>query len=447
MTIVGRLSSKEGNSSREATVDRRAIQALADEWIDWRFKGFPSTDAPVRVADIARQRWNILDGDVVLPVLVVKNSAVEHNLQVMANYCSQHRVDLAPHAKTSMAPQLLARHLDAGAWGLTVATISQARTLRAFGFNRLLLASQIVEPAAVDWLSAELDADEDFECISLVDSVEGIEIVSAALTARCARRPLRVLVEVGQFGGRTGCRTMAEVHVVVKAVLAAPNLQLAGVEAFEGLIDAGSLEATMTAVDTFLAQVRSATVNLADAGAFDGLNSVIVTAGGSAYFDRVTEHLTNFDIGLPVQTILRSGGYATHDAEMYEVTSPLAARGDGNERLRAAFEVWGAVWSRPEPELAVVGMGKRDVPFDYGLPIPQTARARNGTLRSVLGSHVITALNDQHAYVRVPAEDPIAPGDYLSCGVSHPCTAFDKWRLIPVVNDQYRIIDALFTFF
>lgn len=423
------------------------MDSLGEQSIDWRFKGFPATDPPVRVADIADQGWNVLGGEFTMPLMVLKDGAIDHNLQLMAEYCRRHAVDIAPHAKTSMAPQLLARHRSAGAWGFTVATVSQARTLRAFGFDRLLLASQIVESAGVDWVSEQLDNDDGFEFLSLVDSVEGVEIISNALAARGARRPFDVLVEIGQVGGRTGCRTMADVHAVVGAVAAAPNLRLLGVEGFEGLITAESPEATMAAVDTFLAQVRDATLELAAAGSFDDLDKIIVTAGGSAYFDRVVEYLTGFDLGRPVQTILRSGGYATHDAEMYEVVSPLAERNEGQGRLRPAFEAWGVVWSRPEPELAVVGMGKRDVPFDYGLPLVQMVRARDGSLRSVEKTHVVTALNDQHAYVTVPADDPIAPGDQLSFGISHPCTAFDKWRLIPVVDDEYTVVDAIFTFF
>jgi len=32
-------------------------------------------------------------------------------------------------------------------------------------------------------------------------------------------------------------------------------------------------------------------------------------------------------------------------------------------------------------------------------------------------------------------------------GISHPCTAFDKWQLIPVVDEEYRIVDVVRTFF
>jgi D-serine deaminase-like pyridoxal phosphate-dependent protein len=103
------------------------------------------------------------------------------------------------------------------------------------------------------------------------------------------------------------------------------------------------------------------------------------------------------------------------------------------------------VLSRPEPELALLLMGKRDVPYDIDLPSPFAVRGPEG-LRDVTGMQV-TELNDQHAFLRLPADDPLAVGDLVGSGISHPCTAFDKWRLIPVVDDDYTVVDAIHTFF
>lgn len=426
---------------------RPAHDALREEPIDWRFKGFPPTDGSLRICDLAGAGWNLLEGDLLLPALVLKRRALDHNLELMANWCRDRRVDLAPHAKTSMSPELLIKHADAGAWGFTVATVSQARTLHTLGFRRLLLASQLVERRAVEWVSQALDEDDEFVLFSLVDSTDGVQIMEETLERAGARRPFRVLVEFGQRGGRTGCRSPDEAFAVAKAVHSAPHLELAGVEGFEGLIDAGSPDATLAAVDRFLVDMREVALRLAEQGAFDHLDEVMVTAGGSAYFDRVVHHLSDFGLDRPVRTILRSGGYATHDAEMYEEVSPLAARSAGGPRLEPALELWAAVWSRPEPELAILGMGKRDAAYDYRLPVPTVVRSRDGQGRCVQGSLRITALNDQHAYVHLPADDPLAPGDLVGCGISHPCAAFDKWRLIPVVDDHYNVVDAMSTLF
>jgi D-serine deaminase-like pyridoxal phosphate-dependent protein len=50
--------------------------------------------------------------------------------------------------------------------------------------------------------------------------------------------------------------------------------------------------------------------------------------------------------------------------------------------------------------------------------------------------------------VRVPADTAIAVGDLLGATISHhPCTLFDKCRVIPVVDADHRIVDAIHTFF
>ena len=129
-------------------------------------------------------------------------------------------MQLAPHGKTHMSPQLAARQLAAGACAVTVATISQARTYRAFGVSALILANELVDAAGLRWLASELNADPDFDMLCWVDSVRGVGLMTDALSAAGLRRPLDVCVEVGAAGGRTGCRSEAEVDAVARAVVA-----------------------------------------------------------------------------------------------------------------------------------------------------------------------------------------------------------------------------------
>jgi D-serine deaminase-like pyridoxal phosphate-dependent protein len=109
--------------------------------------------------------------------------------------------------------------------------------------------------------------------------------------------------------------------------------------------------------------------------------------------------------------------------------------------------VWGVVLSRPEPDLAIVGLGKRDVPFDIELPIPELTASRTGALRDVRGTLTVFALNDQHAYARVAPGTELAVGELVGCGISHPCLAFDRWPLIPLVDDDYTVVGGIRTFF
>ena len=420
-----------------------ALARLSADPIDWRYKGFPPAEGAAS-GDLAAQGWNLLAGDLLLPALVLKESALAHNIDLMARYCERHGVSLAPHGKTTMSPELFARQLAAGAWGMTAATASQVRIYRAFGVERIVLANELVEPAAVRFVAAELAADPGFDFYCLVDSVAAVEAMTAALAGRTVR-PIRVLVELGLPGGRTGCRTPEAAHEVAAAATGSPVLELAGVEAFEGIVHSESLEADLGTVDSLLDGLGALMTELAAAGRFDGRDEILLTVGGSSYFDRVVERLASpFD--RPVRIVLRSGCYLTHDSGYYDHLSPLGERSPDGERLRAALEVWGVVLSRPEPDRALLGMGKRDVAYDIDLPLPLRAQSRSG-LRDVRGSMAVFDLNDQHAYLRLPPEDELAVGDLVGCGISHPCTAFDKWRLIPVVDDEYTVVDAVRTFF
>jgi D-serine deaminase-like pyridoxal phosphate-dependent protein len=414
-----------------ATIDATTVAALADEPLDWRYKGLPSqwwgrTPSQVRTDGASP----FADG-AVGPLCVLSGPALEHNLSTMARWCRDRGVELAPHGKTHMAPQLLARQFDAGARAVTLATISQVRTFRAFGVNRVVLANELVDDAGLHWLATELDNNPDFSLVCWVDSVRGVELMSAALAAAGAGRPVDVCVEVGMSGGRTGCRSADEVDAVARAAADSGRLRLVGVAGYEAATGHEVTRQARERVRAYLREVRGAVGRL---GAVFESEEVLVTAGGSTYFDVVADELTGWTGIGAVRTVLRSGCYLTHDDGLYRRTSPLG----GAAGLRPALTVWAQVVSRPEPDLALVTMGRRDVSFDQDLPIPYG-----------LTDSVVTKLNDQHAYLRVgPGDrDLVEVGAWLEFGVSHPCTVFDKWQMIPVLDDAGRVVDLVRTYF
>lgn len=439
---------------------RAAIAALRDRPIASTEKGFGIVAASRRVsaATLAADRPAALGADFTMPLLVLRDSALRRNAAAMAAWCAGAGVYLAPHGKTTMAPQLIAAQLAAGAWGVTAATISQAQVFRAFGIPRVLIANQLPDPAGIRWLAAELDADPEFDCYAYVDSVAGVRLLDQALLAAGATRPLNVLVELGFAGGRTGCRTTAEAAATAAATDTAGTLALAGVAGFEGGIGHDSTPATLDAVAGYCRRLRELARSLWSGrpsgarppGARRGDSGPsgawpLITAGGSAYFDIVARELTAADPGEPLPTVvLRSGCYLTHDDGMYATIGPRVRQ--AGPALVPALELWAPVLSRPEPGLALACAGRRDVSFDQGLPAPLRIRHPNGELRSA-GQMTVTRLDDQHAYLSLPADDQLAPGDLVCLGISHPCTTFDKWRVIPVVDDDYRVIDAVHTFF
>ena len=374
------------------------------------------------------------------PMLTLRESALAGNLAAMAAYCAEAGVELAPHGKTAMSPELAARQLASGAWGITVATIGQLRMYRAFGFPRLLLANELVDEPGIAWLAGELAADPGFAAYCYVDSTDGVAILDRVLTAHPAGRRLPVLVEIGL--GRTGCRTDDQALTVAKAAAATSTLTVAGVAGYEGTIGAPRAQAldTVASFCRRLANLAGAVAEVAG-----GPGEFIVTAGGSVYFDVVARELTAASLdGMTV--VLRSGCYLFHDHGIYQADSPAARGVAGAPVFRPALELWAQVVSRPEPELALLSAGRRDVGFDAGLPVPLRARRRDGGAARLADAKV-TGLNDQHAYLRLDPGTALAPGDVVRLGISHPCTTLDKWGLIPVLDDQDRVIDTVHTFF
>jgi D-serine dehydratase len=417
-----------------------ALTDLLSAPVDPLAKSLPHLDRALRLADVGEQGWHALAGDLPLPVLLLKETALEHNLDVMAAFCREHGLDLAPHGKTTMSPQLVHRQLAAGAWGVTAATATQARLFHHFGLRRIILANELVDPAGVRWAAGVTADDPGVELYCLVDSVPGVDVLDELLDAAGAPGRLPVLVELGVAGQRAGCRSTAEALEVAAAVQRSRCLALAGVEGFEGVIGGDRTPATVEAVDRYLAWAVEVTETLMHQDAFAGREEVLVSFGGSAFPDRVAAAVgASWQPPQPARRVLRSGCYLTHDHGLYAGVSLL--------QLEPAIEVWGVVLSRPEPDLAIVGMGKRDVPFDAGYPIPIAVRDAGGQLVDAAPAAQIVNLNDQHAFVRLPAGAELAVGQVLGCGISHPCTAFDKWGLIPLVDDHYGVRGAIRTFF
>jgi len=423
------------------------LDRVLDEQVDWRYKSFPAKP-PTTIREVGRRSWNVLDGDFMFPVMLLKRSALRHNIDAMAALCKRHSVSLAPHGKTTMAPQLFQMQLDAGAWAVTAATMWQVRVWRAFGAGRVILANELVEPASVRWIAGELGRDPDFDFYCLVDSVAQVNMLEAVLSGAGLERRLPVLLELGLAGGRTGCRTRDQAVEVARAAAGSRRLSLAGVEGFEGIIGGDDQAAALGKVDTFMSEMRALVVDLDAARLFDESAEVLITAGGSAFLDRVIAGFGKpLQLSRPTRVVLRSGCYLTHDAVHYKEQSPFGSRLADTGPLEEALEAWGVVLSRPEPGLAILGFGKRDVPHDLELPVPRVAKRAGKQPRKLAAGASITALNDQHAYLKVPDGEDLAVGDIVGCGVSHPCTAFDKWRLLPVVDDEYRVVDAVLTYF
>ena len=399
-------------------------------------KGVGFGDAP--------KNWNILHEDVSLPCAVLYEDRLQHNLEWMREFIAAYGLKLAPHGKTTMAPKLFALQLAGGAWGITLATAHQSAVAHAHGVRRVLLANQLVGNANMAIVSQLLE-DPGFIFYCIVDSAANVEQLGAFFRQREQR--LRVLLELGVAGGRTGVRDEAQ----MKAVLAALDqhkdaLELGGVEMYEGVLER---EAPIRA---FLQRAVAVTRRLLAENRF-GSSPAILSGAGSAWYDVVAEEFSAAGLGDAVEVVLRPGCYLTHDVGAYRAAqSRISASNPVAQRMHSdllpALQVWAYVQSRPEPERAIIAMGKRDVAFDSGLPVPSFRfRPGGGRPETAPPNWTVTKLMDQHAYMQVAAQDDICVGDMIGFDIAHPCLTFDKWRTLLIVNSEYDVVDTVETFF
>lgn len=417
-----------------------ALDRLDGERVDHRFKGLPPDADGLTVGELTAQRRNLFTGGFTTPVLALSAERLEHNLALMETYAARHGLLFAPHGKTSMAPQLFARQIERGAWGITLAVPHQVRVARAFGVERVFLANELVDPAALAWIAAEQDADPAFRLVCYVDSVRGVELMDAALAG--AVRPLDVVVELAAGeGARTGVRTEAGCAAVADAVAATRTLRLVGVAGYEGEVP----EADPERVRGYLRRLVALAEDFDRAGRFAGAEEIVVSAGGSAWFDAVADVFTGIpELSLPVLKLLRSGAYVSHDDGHYRRITPFN-RVPEEGALEPAFRLWTQVVSRPSAEQAFTNAGKRDAAYDLDLPLAQVVR-RGGTEQAADGIEV-TGLSDQHAWLRTGPGTALEVGDWVGLGLSHPCTSFDKWQLIPLAEADGTVVGYIRTFF
>ena len=430
------------------------LTTILSETLDVATKGYPLSSPALPISAIGAQRWSLLAGDLPLPQAVICDSALAHNHAWMRDFTASTGVLLAPHGKTTMAPQIFAQQLAAGAWGITVANVQQLVICVRFGVRRIIMANQLLGRAEVGTVIHLLEAHPDLEFHFLIDSHAQLTSIERVADSQSMSRKLTALLELGVAGGRTGARTFDEAVGVARVVAASKTIALSGLECYEGLQITGDSGRDAIMVAGLMQRVHDVALACDREGLFAG-RSIILTAGGSAAFDIVARDLP-MKLSKPVLTILRSGCYVTHDSGFYNrmLESVKARSGtawQSRPGLRPALEVWSRAQSCPEPGLAILTMGKRDASFDLEMPIV-CKRYRPGidtAPQPAPATWKIANMNDQHAYLRFSADDDAAPqvGDLVGCGISHPCTTFDKWRALLTVDDDYRVTGAIRTFF
>lgn len=424
--------------------ETRPLKIVRDALIDPLNKGLGLFEQAAESERTLQRGWNLLREDMSLPTAVLHQDRLLHNLEWMKRFVAAYGVRLAPHGKTTMAPKLFAMQLQSGAWGITLATAPQTMVAYAHGVRRVLMANQLIGKANMAIISRLLQ-DEGFAYYCLVDSAAQVNQLGAYF-AQAGQR-LHVLLELGVPGGRTGVRDEAQMQAVLAALKQWEHaLVLCGIELYEGVLD------DEAAIRAFLQRAVDTTRRLIAEGRF-AQSPALLSGAGSAWYDVVAEVFSSGGMGDAVEIILRPGCYLTHDVGAYRKAhartlehNPIARTMQSS--LLPALQVWAYVQSVPEAERAIVAMGKRDAAFDSGLPAPALHfRPGNAAPQSAPAHWTVTKMMDQHAYLQIAAEDDLQVGDIIAFDISHPCLTFDKWRVLPVVDAQYDVVDLVQTYF
>jgi len=394
--------------------------------------------------------YNLLKEDFMLPSMAVKEKAVLNNSKWMKEYAEKAGVLVAPHGKTTMCPDLFEIQLSDGAWGMTLANAYQVKVAFRHGINRILMANQLVGKQNIKSIIEELKTDDDAEFYCLVDDAGNIKELANACREEDLQKPLNLLIEIAPVGGRAGVRTSCEVLELAKVIRSQnPWVRLAGIECYEGVIHGGD---EVGRVKEFLNFVSQTTVEVEEQGLFDADN-LILTGGGTVFFDLVSDILTKTPLKTPFNVLIRPGCYLSHDSGIYDqfqknlvARDEIAASIDSS--LESAIEVLTYVQSIPEPGLAILTMGKRDVSFDSGLPTPvKRFNPKTQELSKLGDDWFLSDLNDQHAFMKFPKEVCLSVGDIIISQVSHPCLTFDKWQEIALIDEEYNVLKMLKTHF
>ena len=394
--------------------------------------------------------YNLLNEDFMLPSMVVKEKAIVNNSAWMKEFAEKAGVLVAPHGKTTMCPDLFEIQLADGAWGMTLANAFQVKVAFRHGINKILMANQLVGKQNIKTVLEELKTDESAEFYCLVDNADNIKELAEACREENLERPLKVLIEIAPAGGRAGVRTSCEVLELAKLVRSQnPWLSLAGIECYEGVIHDPD---EVRLVTEFLNFVSKTTVEVEEAGLFDG-DRLILTGGGTVFFDLVSDILSKTPLKTPFDVLIRPGCYLSHDSGIYDqfqknlvARDEIAASIDSS--LESAIEVLTYVQSIPEPGLAILTMGKRDVSFDSGLPVPvKRYSPKSKELSELNDDWALTDLNDQHAFMKFPKDVCLSVGEIIISQVSHPCLTFDKWQEIALIDEKYNVIKMIKTHF
>jgi D-serine deaminase-like pyridoxal phosphate-dependent protein len=168
--------------------------------------------------------------ELITPALVLDIDAAQRNIDHMASELKQlGAATIRPHYKTHKSPDLARRQLQAGAGGLSMATVWEAAILAAAGMDDLFVVNTVAHPVKIAVL-AEL-ARERRVLVAADESGNAAALSAAAVTAGST---LGIMVEVDTGMDRCGVDDAAGCLALARQVTDLPGLRFEGITGYEG---------------------------------------------------------------------------------------------------------------------------------------------------------------------------------------------------------------------
>lgn len=329
--------------------------------------------------------------DVPTPALVIDRTALAANIARMAQDAAAAGVAMRPHAKTHKSTDIAALQRQAGAIGISCATLLEAEALAAAGIDGLLVTSPVVGPERAARLAA---LRRRTDVMAVVDHAAQVEAIAAVLPAGGPALGLLVDIDVGQF--RTGVTSVADVIALARLIAQSAGLRFAGLQGYAGHIQHIVDPAERRQQATQCAGVIRAAIGALRA---ESLAPDIVTGGGTG--------ASEFDLAGRTYTEVQVGSYVFMDAEYGTLRRPDGGRLPyGN-----ALFVLATVVSANRPGQVTVDAGTKAIAVNGPMPDVMIGVPAGSTYRFA---------GDEHGVITLPAgAAPPAIGSRVLIGPTH----------------------------
>ncbi len=345
------------------------------------------------------------------PALVLDLDAFEHNVAAMARFCGERGVALRPHAKSHKSVAIARRQLEAGAIGISVATIGEAERLSDGGIGPLLITSPLVTTPKLERLAALHRRTRGL--IVVADNVAAVDALAVAVEE--AEEPLSVLVDLDMGRGRTGCADVAAARDLARRIAASDRLRFAGIQAYAGQLQhVADFEERRKAAALAARRVE----DLVERLVADHLPPAIVSGAGTG------THAIDAKLAF---TELQCGSYIFVDVDYARV----ALRADAAQPFAPALFVRSSVISANHPDHVTTDAGTKAFATDGPLPVIADGAPAGATYRFAGDEHGRVEMQDAARHLPV--------GTALECLTPHCDPTVNLYDHYHVVRDDTLI--------